>query len=86
MISLLAYIRIRTDRNRGFRLWIPLFLAWLLLAPVVLLLLPLFLVVCVVGEVDSWRALSTFWQMLVGLKNTHVEVAHQETSILVHTF
>ncbi len=86
MIPLLAYIRIRTGRNRGFRLWIPLFLAWLLLAPLVLLLLPLFLVVCMVGEVDSWQALSTFWQMLVGLKNTCIEVAHQETSILIHTF
>jgi len=86
MIPLLAYIRICTGRNRGFRLWIPLFLAWLLLAPLVFLLLPLFLVVCMVGEVDSWQALSTFWQMLVGLKNTYIEVAHQETSILIHTF
>ncbi len=86
MIPLLAHIRIRRERKLGFGLWIPLFLAWLLLAPLALLLLPFFLDLCWVGEVHPWQALSTFWQILVGFKNTYIEVVAQEISILFQTF
>jgi hypothetical protein len=86
MIPLLAVIKIRTQRNRGFRLWIPLFLAWLLLAPVVLLLLPLFFVLCAIGEVNALRGLATCWQALVGLRNIHVEVVERRSSVLIHTY
>jgi len=85
MIPLLALVSFRNERNRGFRLWIPLFLAWLLLLPVALLLLPLFFVLCAVGEVNAFQALATFWQMLTGLKGTHIEVAERRASILIHT-
>jgi hypothetical protein len=86
MIPLLAHVRIRRERKLGFGLWIPLFLAWLLLAPLALLLVPIFVALCWLGEVSPWQALSTFWQILAGFRNTHIEVGHQETSILIHTF
>jgi hypothetical protein len=86
MIPLLAYLRVRGQRNRGFALWIPLVLVWLLLAPFALLLLPFFLVVCALGEVDSWRALSTLWRVLAGFNGSDIDVACRETSISVRTF
>ncbi len=86
MIPLLALVSFRNQRNRGFRLWIPLFLVWLLLLPVALLLLPLFFVLCAVGEVKAFQALATLWQILTGLKGTYVEVAERQTSVLIHTF
>ena len=83
MIPLFAVIGFRTRRNHIFRLWFPLFLAWLLLLPLVLLLLPVFLVACLVGRVNPLRALSTGWQVLTGLKGTHIEVDDSKTLILV---
>ena len=79
MIPLLALVSFRNKRNRGFRLWIPLFLVWLLL-------LPLFFVVCAVGEVNALQALATFGQILKGLKGARIEVAERQASVLVHTF
>jgi hypothetical protein len=83
MIPLFVVIGFRTWRNRILRLWFPLFLAWLLLLPVILLLLPVFLVACLVGRVSPLRALSTGWQVLTGLKGTHIEVDDSKTLILI---
>jgi len=86
MIPPLAYLRVRNQCNRGFALWIPMVLVWLLLSPFALLLLPLFFVVCALGEVDPWRALSTLWQILVGFNGSDIDVACRETSISIRTF
>ena len=86
MIPLLAVVRLRCKRNRGFRLWIPLFLVWLLLAPVVLLLLPIFFILCWIGKVNPFRAISTLWQVLAGLKGTYLEVVQPRTAIMIRTF
>ena len=83
MIPLFVVIGFRTWRNHILRLWFPLFLAWLLLLPVILLLLPVFLVACLVGRVNPLRALSTGWQVLTGLKGTHIEVDDSKTLILI---
>jgi hypothetical protein len=86
VIPLLAYLRVRNQCNRGFALWVPLVLVWVLLAPFVLLLLPLFFLVCALGEVDAWRALSMLWQVLAGFNGSDINVAGQETSISIRTF
>jgi hypothetical protein len=86
MIPLLAIIRIRSDRGRGFHLWLPLFLLWLLLLPFVLLLSPLIFLVCVAGQVNLLRAASVVWQILAGLTNTHVEVTDPKASVLIRVF
>jgi hypothetical protein len=55
------------------------------LAPVALLLAPVFFAFCWAGEVGAWQTLSTFWQILAGIRNTSVEVGRRETSILIQT-
>ena len=85
MIPLTAVIDIRNKRGRGFHIWsMPLFLVWILLLPVALLLLPLFIVICALGQVNPLRALSVFWRILASLKGTHVEVEDSDRSILIH--
>jgi len=86
MIPLLAVIGFHNQRNRAFRLWIPLFLVWLLLAPVVLLLLPIFFILCWIGKANPFQAISTFWQVLAGLKATCLEVVQPRTAIMIRTF
>ena len=55
MIPLFAVIGFRTSRQRTFRLWLPLFLVWLLLLPVVLALFPFFLVGCLILDMNALR-------------------------------
>ena len=86
MIPLVASVSVRNKRSRGFRLWIPLALVWLLLLPVALLLLPVVFVACWVGEIDPFRALSVFWQILSSLKGSDVEVDNDGSSVLIHVF
>jgi hypothetical protein len=82
MIPLFAVIGFRW-RDRRIGLWFPLFLAWLVLLPVILLLLPVFCIVCLVGRVNPLRALFTGWQVLAGLKGTHIEVDDSKVLILI---
>ena len=82
MIPLTATIRVHTDRVR-LHLWIPLFLAWLILLPLVLLLLPLAFVACLVVELNPFQVFATFWGLISGLKGTHVEVEDPQAHVLV---
>jgi hypothetical protein len=74
MTPSIALVHIETPQQRPIRLWLPLFLLWiplLLLAPFILLLI---LVVCIVGQINPWHAISTFWAILCSLPGTEVNV------------
>jgi hypothetical protein len=86
MIPFVAKIAIRTHRNHSFRLWIPLALVWLLLLPLVLLLLPVFGIACLAWRVNPFHALSSFGEILSGLKGTDIEVGHGNTSLSIDIF
>lgn len=83
MMPLLAFLRIRGRSNRGFRLWIPLFLIWLLLLPLVLVISPFAFIACLAGQVNPFRAFAVLWQVLAGLRNTHVEITQGPTLVLI---
>ncbi|HEY6250703.1 MAG TPA: hypothetical protein VI685_12140 [Candidatus Angelobacter sp.] len=86
MIPLMAVIGFRNYNGRGFRLWIPLFLVWLLLLPLVLVLLPLAFLALALMKVNPLRGLQTGWQILTGLKGTHIEIEDGNSLILVRIF
>ncbi len=48
MIPLLLRIRVRREDHRGVNLWLPLFLLWLIVLPLLALLLPLVLLAALV--------------------------------------
>ena len=48
MIPLLLRIRVRKEDHRGVNLWLPLFLLWLIVLPLLALLLPLVLLAALV--------------------------------------
>lgn len=81
MIPLLAMVRV--DR---LRLWIPLFVVWLLLLPFMLLLLPLMMLACLVIQINPFRALGAFWQVLSGLRGTNIEVDDDNAAVHVRIF
>ncbi len=96
MIPLVAIIRISKQRKdpwisqhrepevpEKLRLWIPLFLVWLLLLPLVLVLLPLAMLALLVVRISPFRAFAAFWQTLSGLTGTHIEVNAPEACVYV---
>jgi hypothetical protein len=83
MIPFVALVSVPDRRSHTFRLWIPLFLVWLLVLPLSLLLLPAVLIGGLVCRVNPFRALSVVWQILTALKDTNVEVARRSASVSI---
>jgi hypothetical protein len=84
MIPLVGVINVKHwPRSRSFCLWIPLFLVWLLLLPFAILLLPVFFVVCLFCRVNPFQAIATFWSILAGFRDTHIEIDNREALVLI---
>jgi hypothetical protein len=84
MIPVLAVVGVRGRRN--FRLWLPLFLVWLLLLPFALLLLPVLFIVALFVRADVWRAVGALFSVLCATRGTHVEAAARGNSVFVHIY
>ncbi|HEY2883866.1 MAG TPA: hypothetical protein VGJ08_01465 [Rhizomicrobium sp.] len=84
---LLAVVHILPNEvRRGIRLWVPLFLIWLLLLPFLLVLLPVYFVVCAVVDIDPFKTLGAFIAVLGNLNGTHVEVESRQASVFIHVY
>jgi hypothetical protein len=83
MTPSIAIVHVHNPHWRGIRLWVPLFLLWipfLLLAPFILLAVA---IACLIGQVNPWSAIATFWSLLCALRGTDVRVHTQENQVLV---
>lgn len=84
MIPMMGVISVNHwPRSRSFRLWIPLFLLWLLLLPLAVLAFPVLLIVCLIAGVNPFEVIATFWNILSGLRDTHIEVDNREALVLI---
>ena len=84
MIPLVGIVSVNhRPHSRSFRLWIPLFLLWLLLLPLAVLAFPVLLIVCLISRVNPFEAIATFWHILAALKDTHIEVDNRNALVLV---
>ena len=83
MIPLLVILGFRKNNGRIVRLWIPLFLVWLLLLPLVLVLLPFAFIALVVIKLNPIHVFKAGWQVLSGLRGTRVEVEDDNAFVLV---
>jgi hypothetical protein len=84
---MLAVVRILpSETRRGIKLWVPLFLVWLLLLPFALVLLPVFFVVCAVGDYAPFATLGAFLALLGSLNGTQVEVESPNASVTIHVY
>jgi hypothetical protein len=87
MPPLLAFVHILPNSvHRGIRLWVPLFLIWLMLLPFLLVLLPVYFVVCAAIDIDPIATLGTFLRVLGSLNGTHVEVDSPSAAVLIHVY
>ena len=85
MIPCFAVVSIKPARGRGFRLWLPLFLVWILLAPFALLLVPMMMVYAAICRMNPFAAVSIFGRLLWALSGVHVQVESPHTSVLIRT-
>ncbi len=83
MIPFVAVISVPHHQSRTLRLWVPLFLLWILLLPIVIVLSPFIFIACLVCRVNPFQACAISWQILSALRETNVEVAHRTASISV---
>ncbi|MNK72779.1 hypothetical protein D3C87_922630 [compost metagenome] len=90
MIPFTASIRIRWwshspagKHSHRFRLWIPLFLLWILLLPLLLVSLPVVALVCLSVRVNALRLYAAAWEILSSLRHTLVEVNSPGTEVRV---
>jgi hypothetical protein len=67
----------------GIRLWLPLFLIWLLLLPLFVLALPFLFVASLVFGFRLLRSLGAVMAVLAGFKGTKVEVENPGARIFV---
>lgn len=84
MIPFVAVVSLRNQQSRTFRLWIPLFLVWLLLLPLAILLSPFIFITCLVCRVNPWRGVALLWQILTALADTNVEVEQGSAGMSFH--
>lgn len=84
MIPFVAVVSLRNQRSRTLRLWIPLFLIWLLLLPLVIVLSPFIFIACLVCRVNPWRGVALLWQILTALADTNVELEHRSAGMSFH--
>jgi hypothetical protein len=88
MIRWAAFVHVewwtRSHRSRRFSLWIPVFIAWLLLLPLVLVLFPVVAIACLLMRVSVLDLYSTAWSILASLGGTRVEVRTPAANVMVN--
>ena len=86
MIPFAAEIHIRSRRQRQFHLWIPLPVLWILLFPFVVLSLPLFVIGCLIANLDPFRGIAAVWRILTSLADTELAVDYPDHSFSMHLY
>jgi hypothetical protein len=83
MIPVFAIVHIEPRHGRRIRLWLPLFLVWLLLVVLGLLLSPLILIACLIARLNP---LATIWNLIgvfVALAGVNIEITSPDATVLV---
>jgi len=83
MIPLIAVVQVQPRNGRRIRLWLPLFLVWLLLVVLGLLLSPLILIACLIVRLNPFLTVWGLIGVFVSMAGTHIEVRAPDATVLV---
>jgi hypothetical protein len=86
MIPMLLRIRIVRETGTSLRLWVPLFILWIIVLPFALLALPIICIVLWAKKVKAFRTIAAFWQLFASTRGTHIETADGHDSVLVRFY
>lgn len=84
MIPFVAVVSLQNQQSRTFRLWIPIFLIWILLVPIGILITPFLFLGFLVCGVNAFRGVALIWQILWALCHTRLEVEHRSAGFSFH--
>jgi hypothetical protein len=81
----LLHLRVHNEEH-SFGLWLPLFLAWLILAALLIALLPIYLIVLIVAWPAGWGEFvlllgPRLYNILCALKGTKVDVDRRNEKV-----
>ncbi|HLI68029.1 MAG TPA: hypothetical protein VKU90_16820 [Caulobacteraceae bacterium] len=82
MIPMLAQVRVKTPEH-DIRLWLPLFLVWLLLLILAVLLSPIILIACLIARLNPFTTVWGVVGVIAALGGTHIEVKAPDANVLV---
>ncbi len=83
MIPLMARVVIDQPGGRPIRLWLPLFLVWLLLVVLGVILSPLIIIACLIARLNPFTTVWALIRVFCALAGTHVEVQAPDAVVLV---
>lgn len=83
MPPLFAIIKISSRQSAWPRFWLPLFLVWLILLPLVLVLSPFFLIASLVMRVNPIRVVKVFAEILKATSGTSIEIRHGRRTFFI---
>ena len=86
MIPVAGALRVGEWPVRGFRLSIPFFLLWIVLAVPVVLLTPFLFIAFLCLQLDPFGSIGALFRVLGALRGTQVEVVNESVSVLVNIF
>jgi hypothetical protein len=86
MIPMVAVLRIERGQRRRIRLWLPLFLLWLLALPVLIVTLPIVAVILLVYGRNPLRLFAAYWNVLSAIPGSHIEVNGRRGLVYMHVY
>ena len=75
MIPMMAVLRVERPLRRRIRLWLPVFLLWLLALPVLIVILPVAAVILIAYRRNPLRIFAAYWNVLNAIPGSHIEVS-----------
>ena len=82
MIPMLSRIRITPDRHSPIRLWLPLILVWLLLAPLVIIAAPFIIVIGLARGRNPIRQFLAVWKILCASRGFCIDIRSRDANVL----
>lgn len=71
------------QRGRRIRLWIPLFLFWILLLPLLLVLLPFAVLALLAMDLSPHRSIGAMLGVLGSLRGTSIDIAQADSNVFI---
>ena len=76
----------RFQGGRRFRLWLPLFLFWLLILPFAVVTLPIVALVLALLGYRPFRLFAAYWSLLCAIPGSHLEVNDRRGFVFLHVY
>ncbi len=83
MIPCWAMVNVHPKGRRRLRLWLPLILLWIVLAPLAILLIPVLAIVALAFRLSPTGALGSLWRVLWSSSGLRVDVQSPNAAVFI---